>query len=126
MAGHTATSVPEDRPLSDAEKGLVKWMLEHGTDEGRSLLPQLERARVIARCSCGCASVDFAVGDKVASAPGMSVVSDYRWDSAEGYLFGIIAFSKEGLLSGIDVWSIDGRATPSKLPNPDQLRPIDT
>lgn len=126
MAGHTATSIPEDRPLSNAEKGLVRWLLEHGTEEGRSLLPQLEQAQVIARCSCGCASVDFSVGGKISSTSGISVVADYRWDSSEGYLFGVFAFSKGGLLSGIDVWSIDGRATPSALPNPGQLRPIDT
>jgi hypothetical protein len=125
MVGHTATSVSEDRPLSEAENGLVKWLLEHGTEEGRSLLPQLGQARVIARCSCGCASVDFSVGGKVASSSGISVVSDYRWDSPEGYGFGIFAYAKDGLLSGIDVWSIDGRATPAKLPNPNQLRPID-
>lgn len=124
MAGHTATSIAEDRPLSNAENGLVKWLLEHGTEEGRSLLPQLSQARVIARCSCGCASVDFSVGRKVAASSGMSVVSDYRWDSPEGFCFGVFAFSKDGLLSGIDVWSIDGRVTPAKLPNPDQLRPI--
>src|SRR5712692_7487166 len=119
MTQHAATSVPEDRPLTSAEKGLVKWLLEHGIAEGRALLPQLERARVVARCSCGCASVDFAIDGRVASPKsGMSVVSDYRWDSPEGYLLGVFAFAREGLLSGIDLWSIDGRATASKLPNP--------
>ena len=126
MAGHVATSIPEDRPLTDGERGLLKWLLEHGTAEGRALLPQLQRARVAARCSCGCASVDFAIDGKVASPKvGMSVISDYRWDSPEGHAFGVFAFAREGLLSGIDLWSIDGRATASNLPDPSRLRPID-
>ena len=55
----------------------------------------------------------------------MSVVSDFRWDSTEGYLFGVFAFAKDGLLAGIDLWSIDGRATATTLPNTDQLRPLE-
>jgi len=126
MADHAATSIPEDRPLTQAEAALVRWLLEHGTDEGQALLPQLDRARVVSRCSCGCASVDFSIDRKVASPrSGMSVVSDYRWDSPEGFLFGVFAYAREGLLSGIDLWSIDGRATASTLPETTQLRPID-
>src|SRR5438552_116066 len=126
MANHAAASIPENRPLTEAETGLVKWLLEHGTDAARELLPQVDRARVVSRCSCGCASVDFSIGGKVPSPKsGMSVVSDYRWDSPEGYLFGVFAYTREGLLSGIDLWSIDGRATASSLPDTNQLRPID-
>jgi hypothetical protein len=126
MTDHVATDIPEDRPLSEAERGLVKWLLQHGNSEAHELLPQLERARVVSRCSCGCASVDFSIGGEVlAPRSGMSVVSDYRWDSPEGYLFGVFAYSRGGLLSGIDLWSIDGRSTASTLPNTDQLRPID-
>jgi hypothetical protein len=125
MADHAA-SIPENRPLTQAETGLVKWLLEHGTEAARELVPQLDRARVVSRCSCGCASVDFSIGGKIASPKsGMSVVSDYRWDSPEGYLFGVFAYAREGLLSGIDLWSIDGRATANSLPNTNQLRPID-
>jgi hypothetical protein len=126
MAEHVATLIPENRPLTQAETGLVKWLLEHGTDAARELLPQLDRARVVSRCSCGCASVDFSINGKIASRKSaMSVVSDYRWDSPEGYLFGVFAYAREGLLSGIDLWSIDGRATASRLPDTTQLRPLD-
>ena len=126
MGSHAATSIPEDRPLTRAEAVLVKWLLEHGTGEAQVLLPQLDRARVVSRCSCGCASVDFSIDGKVAPpTSGVSVVSDYRWDSPEGYLFGVFAYAREGLLSGLDLWSIDGRATANSLPNTNQLRPID-
>src|ERR1043165_4458856 len=101
MADHPA-SIPENRPLTQAESGLVKWLLENGTEAGRGLLPQVDRARVISRCSCGCASIDFSIDGKVAPPKsGMSIVSDYRWDSPEGYLFGVFAYARKGLLSGI-------------------------
>ena len=122
---HTATSIAEDRPLTVAEREIVHWLLEHGSDEGKKHLPQLARARVVSRCSCGCASVDFSIDGQIASPKsGMSIVSDYRWDDADGKPLGIFAFVREGLLSGIDLWSIDGRGTASTLPNVDQLRPM--
>jgi hypothetical protein len=123
---HAAAAIAEDRPLTIAEHAFVRWLLEQGTDEGRNLLPQLARARVVARCSCGCASVDFSIDGQIASAKsGMSIVSDYRWQDADGRAFGVFAFAREGLLSGIDLWSIDGRATAGTLPNVSQLRPMD-
>src|ERR1043166_1545841 len=114
---HAATSIAEDRPLTVAEREMVLWLLEHGGEEGKKHLRQLARARVVSRCSCGCASVDFSIDGQVASPKsGMSIVSDYRWDDADGKLFGIFAFGREGLLSGIDLWSIDGRGIASTLP----------
>ena len=125
MSSPAAASIPEDRPLSAAEAGIVRWLLEHGTDEGRSLLPQLARARVVARCSCGCANLNFSIDGRGARPKaGMSIVSDYRWN-ADGHAFGIFAFAREGWLSGIDVWSIDGQAIASTLPSPEQLRPLE-
>ena len=126
MTEHTTVSLPENRPLTTVENDLVKWLLEHGTDEARILLPQLEQARVVSRCSCGCASVEFSIDGTAASVKsGMSIVSDFRWDSPEGYFFGVFAYARQGLLSGIDLWSIDGRATATTLPSTDQLRPIE-
>jgi hypothetical protein len=123
---HAASSVPKDRPLTPAEHRFVRWLLEHGSNEGKKLLPQLDRARVVSHCSCGCASVDFSIDGRTASpTSGMSVVSDYRWDDADGKLFGVFAFARDGLLSGIDLWSIDGRGTASALPNITELRPMD-
>jgi len=75
--------------------------------------------------SCGCASVEFCIDGRTASPKsGMSIVSDYRWDDADGKLFGVFAHAREGLLSGIDLWSIDGHATADNPPNLSQLRPM--
>jgi hypothetical protein len=71
--------------------------------------------------------VDFSIDGRVACPKsGMSAVSDYQWNSPEGHLFGVFVYAREGLLSGIDLWSIDGLATASALPNPDDLRPMNT
>ena len=115
---------PEDRPLSAKETAFVVWMLEHGDARAAAALPQVERARVISRCGCGCASVDISV-DGVTPLPRsrMQVVSDYCWFTERGNLCGAYVFLRAGMLAGIDVWSIDRVETPHELPDPEQLRP---
>jgi hypothetical protein len=54
--------LPEDRPLSTKESSLVQWMLEHGNPDSACFLTQVDEARVVSRCPCGCASIDFAIG----------------------------------------------------------------
>jgi len=113
------STIPEDRPLSAQELALVLWLLDHGTPSARTYLGEIETLRVVSRCGCGCASVDFVN----ATPAGLDVLSDYKWQDEQGRLFGAFAFAKAGKLAGIEVWSIDGRATPSSLPNPSDLAP---
>jgi hypothetical protein len=71
------SEIPEDRELSQTERTLVQWLLEHGEPHADS----------------------------------------------EGRLFGVFVFSKSGYLAGLEVWSIDGLATPIALPEPSWLTP---
>ena len=122
MPGSRGNSI--DRPLSAKELALVVWMLEHGNARAAVALPQVEKVRVISRCGCGCASVDFSV-DGLAPLPRskMEVVSDYCWFTERGNLCGAYIFLHAGRLAGIDVWSIDGAETPREVPDPELLRP---
>ena len=117
----------EDRELTSEEKLLVTWLLECGGYQDTEYLSQLDKARVVARCGCGCASIDFAI-DGVVPKRGepMSILSDYEWTDSEGRLFGAFVFSRCGLLSGLEVWSQDGLAIPTTLQKTGQLRPIGT
>jgi hypothetical protein len=54
----------------------------------------------------------------------MQILADFAWQAADGSQFGIFLFSRGGLLAGLEVWSVDGLATPSTLPRIDQLHPI--
>jgi hypothetical protein len=82
---HSSSEIAEDRPLSDEERFLVHWMLEHGESHAPAFLPQLEQARVASRCRCGCASIDFSVAGKQSSVTGMDILSDYVWEDGEGH-----------------------------------------
>jgi hypothetical protein len=123
MAGTAA--IPEDRSLTPQEATLVRWMLEHGTAAAAGFLPQLAEARVVARCYCGCASVDFSVGGVVPPpGDGIGILVDFEYRTAEGHLCGAFVFQRAGLLAGLEVWSVDGLSTPSTLPAIEKLQPL--
>ena len=119
--------IAEDRSLSSEEAALVRWLLEHGIPgtDAACFLPQLEQARVVSRCPCGCASIDFSIARKIpVSAAPLQILSDYVWEDATGAKFGVFVFAKEQLLAGMEVWSIDALQAANALPRIEWLKPI--
>ena len=117
--------IHEERPLTPEEYQLTRWLLQHGTPESARYLADLASARVASRCACGCASVNFAVaGREPLAGAGLQVLADYQWRDAAGHLGGVFAFSRAGVLAGLEVWSIDGQAATDQLPAPEVLEPI--
>lgn len=121
-----ATTITEDRLLAEEERRLVSWLLEHGEPHASGFFTQLASARVSGRCSCGCASIDFSIaGSQPVTEGGMDILADYAWRDHDGHLFGALVFARGGLLAGLDLWSIDGEATATRLPDPSELTPIE-
>jgi hypothetical protein len=123
---HRTGSLPVPRQLSAEERELVTWLLQHGEVAARAFLPQLDQATVAAHCQCGCASIDFAIAGQRPKTFSMRVLSDYQWRDEAGRLFGAMVFEQDNLLAGLDLWSIDGAATPNALPSIASLVPYGT
>ena len=112
-----------NRPLTEEERALARYMLQHGTTEARDFIEQLERAEVTSwRCPCGCASINFQLRGHAPAPPGVHVLGDYVFDS-DGEHSGAFIYSCEGILSGIEVYGLSGDA-PHFLPAPLTLRPL--
>ena len=117
------STITEDRPLTPAEAEFIRWLLDNGSDHARQFLAQLNRARVIDRCSCGCASINLSIdGNTYYGKTGMEVLCEYRWNAAQGE-FGVFAFACGDLLAGIDLWTVWGDHPASYLPATSLLRP---
>lgn len=115
-------STEQNRPLTDAERGLARWMLEHGNQEARQYLDQLELAEVTPwKCLCGCASINFQIRGHAEPPPGVRILGDFLINPADRPS-GIFIFSSGGLLRGIEVYGMAGDA-PSVLPRPESLSP---
>jgi hypothetical protein len=117
-------SEPETRLLTADEHQLIKWMLEHGSQDALSLLPQLALARATSwRCPCGCASLNLVLeGKSSAEARPMQIVADFVF-GPEDRLSGIFLFEKGGMLAGLEVYGLPDEA-PKYLPACDVLRPL--
>jgi hypothetical protein len=99
------------RPLAPDELELLHWMFEHGSDDLRSFLPQMEGVHACRSCKCGCPSIRLEV-DKSASLGldrGETVVGDFEGKTALGELVGVLLFQRKGRLTELEVYSMDGQ-----------------
>ena len=98
-------------------------MLTRGEPEGQQFLAQLEQAEITPwRCPCGCASINFQIKGHPEAEPGVHILGDFYY-GPEDFSTGIFIFESVGLLSGIEVYGIEGDALKT-LPKPGELRTI--
>jgi hypothetical protein len=112
-----------NRPLTETERMLIHWMLEHGEPEAKSFLRQLKLAQATSwRCSCGCASINFSIEGHPAPSGGIHPIADFIFGTNED-MSGIFVFEQGGVLAGLEVYGLAGDA-PKSLPLPESLRPF--
>lgn len=113
----------ENRALTSEELHLARWMLEHGTEEASAFLAQLDRAEVTSwKCPCGCASINFQIRGQPLPPPGVNILGDYVVGEGDD-VSGVFIFESDGLLSGIEFYSLGGDALQT-LPKAEELRPF--
>jgi hypothetical protein len=114
-----------NRQLTQGEEQLIRWMLEHGSPEARTFLPQLEKAQVTpTRCPCGCASINLSIDGFPKPSGGLHILADFVADfvfGADHELSGIFVFEQSGVLAGLEVYGLAGEA-PKNLPSTDLLK----
>ncbi|HAH50570.1 MAG TPA: hypothetical protein DCL80_04580 [Balneola sp.] len=116
-----------ERPLTEKERSLLIWLVDNGNKEAKSLKHEIENISVYSVCGCGCASIDFAIdGNPVKSNSGMTVVSDFLYDSEKGNQMGCFLFTVDKHLAGIEVYSLGSNEIPDVLPLQQKLYPFKT
>lgn len=112
------------RPLTEHERELVTWLIEHGTYQDRPKLEsQISRLSVRERCTCGCPTVYFALDGVPIPRKGERLVSDHL-ASVNGMEVGIMLFESDGLLSSLEVYSCPGTDEQFGLPLVASIRPL--
>jgi hypothetical protein len=113
--------VQESRDLTEKERVLLARLLAHGTPESNSFAGQLPLVRVSSRCGCGCPTIGLAVGGRAASPCSATVIlSEAGGVSPEGISFGIILHGREGLISELEFYPVDGEGVFS-VPDLDRI-----
>ena len=95
--------MPSERPLSADELAVVQWLLENAATGDRSAvdLQAVRRLRVVSQCACGWGSIEFVERGQGA---GTVVVADAMAAWPDGARAGVILWSKNGKLSGLEVY----------------------
>ena len=117
--------IPVERTLSQDERILIEWLLaspssEMTDSEVSKYKSQVPKLRVVAKCSCGCPTVDFALGSDRKSGAS-DIVAEAGGKSPEGVSVGVILHARGGELSELEIYSTQGLDTPFKLPVSDSL-----
>jgi hypothetical protein len=101
------------RPISGAEAQVIERTLSVAatTFTTSELIAQVHSLRVVGRCECGCASVDFRLPAKGQIA---SIVADAVGKAPDGERLGVIIWALDSELSGLEVYSYS--ETPATLP----------
>ena len=116
---------PEDRPLTDAERTLLEWLIAHGGPEARQYAPQVSQVRVVARCTCGCPTIDLAIGERRHRTVGASLVlADFEGVTPEGIEVGVILHAREGQLSELEVYALPEVDGSFGFPRIESLKPV--
>jgi len=117
--------IPVERTLSQDERILLEWLLARPSSdmtdsEVSKYKSQVAKLRVVAKCSCGCPTVDFALGSDRKNGAS-DIVAEAGGKSPEGVAVGVILHARDGELSELEIYSAQGLDTPFKLPIPDSL-----
>jgi hypothetical protein len=121
--------IPLDRSLSQNERTLLEWLLARSSSDVENsdvskYRSQIDSLHVVAKCGCGCPTVDFALqsGQKHGAS---DIVAEAGGKSPEGVTVGVILHAREGELSELEVYSTLGLDTSFSLPVPDSLEPYE-
>jgi hypothetical protein len=100
------TTVPANRRISAREADLVTWLLRNASVAGdlSVLEPSVGGLRVVARCSCGCPSVDF---EPDGQSTGASPIADALGETASGVSVGVILWGRPGVITGLELCERD-------------------
>jgi hypothetical protein len=114
---------PERRPLSKEERALLEWLINNGIPDAQKYASQLKDVIVFGGCTCGCPTIDLAVGQSENRKTGAShLLADFQGRTPEGIEVVVILHAREGKLSELEVYAIPNMKEPFNLPTIESLR----
>jgi hypothetical protein len=96
------------RPLTQEERNLVIWLLQHSHIDASFLLPQVDHLNVASKCTCGCPTIDFGLDGFPVERRGEGLVSDWLAE-IDGELVGVMLFQSNDRISSLEIYSLGGK-----------------
>jgi hypothetical protein len=112
-----------NRPLTEHERELVRWLLEHATISSNHLLEEIPRLGVVGTCSWGYPTTIFArYGEEKSDKRPDGLSGDYLAYS-ENQLVGVMLFASDSEIIMLEAYSMSGSDKPFGLPAAESLFP---
>jgi hypothetical protein len=112
---------PLNRPLTQQERDLVRWLIEHSHMDASRLLSQIDRLTVATRCNCGCPTIDFALDGVPVGGKGEQIVSDWLAE-VDGMPVGVTLWQTNDRIRTLEVYSLPGSESPFALPSFESIK----
>jgi hypothetical protein len=108
------------RPLTPEELVLVTWLVENAEPRGRleRLADSIQRIKVVSKCGCGCASVDF---ERTSALGTRQSLVEAVGEAVTGEALLVILWGNDEELGGLDVMDLAG-SNLNALPVPGSLK----
>lgn len=117
------------RPLSDAERKIVILLLSTEFPGVEEMRAQVDHARVVGVCDCGCPTIDIEVSEGAAprslrlSGVGPLPYEGYVGSDGGDPVGGIILFCSDGFLSGLEYYPMR-EPSPTEWPDPGRIEVV--
>ena len=110
-----------NRPISDAEVAVVRAALQRAsvTSDAGNLLSTITSLRVVDRCDCGCASVDFESDSDERPQP----IADGTATTSSGGEVGIIVWGTSSRITGLEIYDRGAGQNGLQLPEVGSIIP---
>ena len=125
LADVAAETITVDRPLSEQEYAIAKWLLLHSNPPAIDFLPQLDVARVSGHCSCGCPTADLKLPQGTSRAGARANSIGDAIGEVNGMMVGVMLLQRGGYLTCLEIYDLSEIAHPYGLPNFNSLRPFE-
>lgn len=103
---------------------MLEWLIANGAHAASAYAAQLPEVRVVARCTCGCPTLDLALGEKKSRTVGAStILADAVGRTPDGVPISVILHAREGEISELEVISLDETEV-FGLPAPEMLEVV--
>jgi hypothetical protein len=112
----------KSRPLTGEEFKLATWLLTNSElpdTEKTKYLDQLSRAVVAGKCGCGCASIYLEIQNEKKPEGGLTPLCESIVGENE---HGLFIYSQEGILSGIEIYTLADQDPRAEFPKIEELR----
>lgn len=99
--------IPDKRDLTSTEFALLDYLLQ----QVDGMTVDTSEIKIVARCGCGeCPTILFgkSIDDDPITSSDSHAIMDWSGRAENGTLVGIGIFSKDGMPTELEAWSVDG------------------